>query len=357
MSNKYLELIDITKVVANIARFELFVHEMDGHLREISFHDSTGYLCKKEDYKSQISEIAKERLNLNKWSESLVGEGVILEHVKNAINKSDNLLDPHQKTDFKNRLRAAQENNRIKEVERVLYDIYKNPDIDEQIAFENTIKEFGAKYDTIAFLFFVKDNSRFLPIRPTHFDESFKLLDINFSTERKCSWKNYQQFLGIVDTIRELLEDMLPMRSKPQLIDAHSFMWIIHLKEFKEWEPNKKQVIEIEKIVEEHLQKKVTGVGGQKDRVSRVYNRSTEVVKETRKRANGICQYCKQPAPFNDRKGNPYLEVHHVIWLSRGGEDSTDNTVALCPNCHTRMHVLDEQKDVELLKQSLSMKE
>ncbi len=357
MSNKYLDLMNITKVVANIARFELFVHEMDGHLREISFHDSTGYLGKTEDYKSKFSEIAKECLNLNKWSESLVGKGLILEYVKKAINKSDNLIDPHQKTDFKNRLRAAKENNRIKEVERVLYDIYKNPDIDEQISFENAIKEFGAKYDTIAFLFYVKDNSRFLPIRPTHFDEIFNLLDINFSTERKCGWENYQHFLAIVDAIRELLEDVLPMRIKPQLIDAHSFMWVIHEKEFKEWKPNKKQVIEIEKIVEEHLQKKVTGSGGQRDKLSRVYKRSAEVVKETRRRANGICQYCKQPAPFSDSKGNPYLEVHHVIWLSRGGEDSTDNTVALCPNCHTRMNVLDEQKDVELLKQSLSIKE
>ena len=77
---------------------------------------------------------------------------------------------------------------------------------------------------------------------------------------------------------------------------------------------------------------------------------SAEVVKETRKCANGVCQLCKQPAPFTDKNGNPYLEMHHIVWLSRGGEDSSKNTVALCPNCHTRMHVLDKSEDVEKLK-------
>ena len=48
---------------------------------------------------------------------------------------------------------------------------------------------------------------------------------------------------------------------------------------------------------------------------------------------------------------NPYLEVHHVIWLSRGGEDSTTNTVALCPNCHTRMHILDRPEDIDKLQE------
>ena len=49
-------------------------------------------------------------------------------------------------------------------------------------------------------------------------------------------------------------------------------------------------------------------------------------------------------------EGKPYLEVHHVVWLSRGGEDSTANTVALCPNCHTRLHVLDQREDIEKLQ-------
>ncbi|WP_429628901.1 HNH endonuclease [Tunturiibacter psychrotolerans] len=47
----------------------------------------------------------------------------------------------------------------------------------------------------------------------------------------------------------------------------------------------------------------------------------------------------------------PYLECHHIVWLARGGDDTIENTVAMCPNCHRRMHVLDDRRKLtELAK-------
>ena len=71
------------------------------------------------------------------------------------------------------------------------------------------------------------------------------------------------------------------------------------------------------------------------------------VVKE---RAEGICQLCNKPAPFYNKKGEPYLECHHIVWIARGGADVVYNAVALCPNCHRKMHSLDEPADVAYLK-------
>jgi len=68
-----------------------------------------------------------------------------------------------------------------------------------------------------------------------------------------------------------------------------------------------------------------------------------------KRRANGICQLCGNPAPFVDSKGKPYLETHHIIWLSHGGEDTIENTVALCPNCHKKMHIVNVEADIEFL--------
>ncbi|WP_249923569.1 HNH endonuclease [Paenibacillus odorifer] len=65
--------------------------------------------------------------------------------------------------------------------------------------------------------------------------------------------------------------------------------------------------------------------------------------------AKGICQLCACPAPFVDKKGEPYLETHHINWLSRGGHDTIENTVALCPNCHKKIHELDLESDVQIL--------
>ncbi|MDE5908257.1 MAG: HNH endonuclease [Lachnospiraceae bacterium] len=146
------------------------------------------------------------------------------------------------------------------------------------------------------------------------------------------------------------MEDLLPMQGMPRLIDAHSFVWVIQEDRFINWVPDPERSVQIEQTVEEYIQGVISGSGGRRSVTSSTFVRSAEVVKETRRRANGICQLCNQPAPFIDKKGNPYLEVHHIIWLSRGGEDNTGNTAALCPNCHTRMYVLDKPEDVEKLK-------
>ncbi|MBN3382926.1 HNH endonuclease [Clostridium botulinum] len=69
------------------------------------------------------------------------------------------------------------------------------------------------------------------------------------------------------------------------------------------------------------------------------FKRNPDVVVEVLKRANGFCEYCKEPAPFIRKSDNtPYLEVHHVVPLSEDGEDTIENTVALCPNCHRKAH-------------------
>lgn len=81
-----------------------------------------------------------------------------------------------------------------------------------------------------------------------------------------------------------------------------------------------------------------------------VKERSALVSSIVKERAAGVCQLCNKPAPFFNKNGEAYLECHHVIWLARGGADETYNAVALCPNCHKKMHILDLPEDVSYLK-------
>ena len=67
--------------------------------------------------------------------------------------------------------------------------------------------------------------------------------------------------------------------------------------------------------------------------------RNPDVIAEVLSRANGICEECSAKAPLvKASNGSPYLEVHHRVWLADGGKDTTANAVALCPNCHRRLH-------------------
>lgn len=81
-----------------------------------------------------------------------------------------------------------------------------------------------------------------------------------------------------------------------------------------------------------------------------VVQRSSIVANIVKERAAGVCQLCNKPAPFYNKNGEAYLECHHVVWIARGGADEVYNAVALCPNCHRKMHVLDEPDDVAKLK-------
>ncbi|MDD2104219.1 HNH endonuclease signature motif containing protein [Pseudomonas sp. YuFO20] len=70
---------------------------------------------------------------------------------------------------------------------------------------------------------------------------------------------------------------------------------------------------------------------------STVFVRDPEVRAWVRNEAEGRCDGCGEPAPFQ-KLGLPYLEVHHVKPLAEKGSDQVTNAVALCPNCHRRCH-------------------
>ena len=67
--------------------------------------------------------------------------------------------------------------------------------------------------------------------------------------------------------------------------------------------------------------------------------RNPYVSEWAKRRENGTCLLCGDEGPFQDeRSGRAFLEVHHIIPLAEGGSDSIYNVVALCPNCHRKMH-------------------
>ncbi|MQM29797.1 MAG: hypothetical protein CRU78_04285 [Candidatus Accumulibacter phosphatis] len=67
--------------------------------------------------------------------------------------------------------------------------------------------------------------------------------------------------------------------------------------------------------------------------------RNADVIVEVLERAAGHCEECRRPAPFvRASDGTPYLEVHHIVPLSKGGNDLVENAQAICPNCHRRKH-------------------
>ena len=74
------------------------------------------------------------------------------------------------------------------------------------------------------------------------------------------------------------------------------------------------------------------------NRVTQEYRRSHKVREYVLARADGLCEGCRGEAPFVGTDGRPYLQAHHVDELADGGSDTLENVIALCPNCHYRVH-------------------
>jgi 5-methylcytosine-specific restriction protein A len=68
------------------------------------------------------------------------------------------------------------------------------------------------------------------------------------------------------------------------------------------------------------------------------HTRSAAVRVYVLRRSEGKCEGCRSPAPFFKPGGEPYLEAHHIRRLADKGPDHPNGVIALCPNCHRRVH-------------------
>jgi 5-methylcytosine-specific restriction endonuclease McrA len=86
-----------------------------------------------------------------------------------------------------------------------------------------------------------------------------------------------------------------------------------------------------------------TGSPQKRERLVEAYDRDQTLANELKRLYGGQCQICGS-VPFNGVYGE-ISEAHHIKWLSRGGPDSRDNLILLCPNHHAAMHSADPEFD------------
>jgi hypothetical protein len=108
-------------------------------------------------------------------------------------------------------------------LERLLFGLYReNAD---EVTFDRLSELTGGKYPLLAYVYFLKDMDRFMPIQPTGFDRAFNAIGVNFSTLRQCNWENYSTYNQTIAALRPLIAESARLKTV-RLIDAHSFCWI-----------------------------------------------------------------------------------------------------------------------------------
>ena len=121
-------------------------------------------------------------------------------------------------------LDAQQDQGARRAIENGLFELYRT-NTDEGPLFDKLSELTGRKYTLSAYLYFLKDMGRFMPIQPTGFDRVFPQLGVEFIALRNCSWDNYKRFNEILSEVRLALEEVAGLKNV-RLVDAHSFCWI-----------------------------------------------------------------------------------------------------------------------------------
>jgi 5-methylcytosine-specific restriction protein A len=75
-----------------------------------------------------------------------------------------------------------------------------------------------------------------------------------------------------------------------------------------------------------------------KEGLRKAYARSGALKRFVRVRADGTCEACGKSAPFIGKDGVAFLEAHHTNRRSDFGPGDRRTVIALCPNCHCRVH-------------------
>ncbi|OLF53413.1 HNH endonuclease signature motif containing protein [Pseudomonas chlororaphis] len=157
--------------------------------------------------------------------------------------------------------------------------------------------------------------------------------------ERQADVKGHERFVWV-----------FPLRLKSGVLPAIPDITLQQLNQVKEKQARKLSDAEVEALARRQGR---DNVGKRSAKVTQ-HQRSLWVAEHAKRRSKGVCELCQEPAPFVKKDGTPFLETHHIVWLIKGGADTVENTAALCPNCHRKMHVLDDQADRKLLNKRLS---
>ncbi|WP_279356194.1 hypothetical protein [Methylobacterium indicum] len=215
------------------ARFQVLVMARSGYAFT-SFNE--GLAAVWESYKPRLRDHARGLLRASAWSEAEIGSGTILNRMIEAIeiqdtraNLTNNLVFwqnryGHANRDHRALLEAGSNPKLRREIEGLLFNLFLGS-ADEDATFDRLSKLTFGKYPLLAYLYFLKDMDRFMPIQPTGFDRAFRALGIELSTLRQCSWANYSTCNWTLAALCPLIEAATGIK-KVRLVDAHSFCWI-----------------------------------------------------------------------------------------------------------------------------------
>lgn len=227
--------LDLDQFTKQFDQFKTLIEYNSGGHPFVNFRE--GLAAVWESYKPRLRDYALQMLAASSWTSDDVGSGEILERTIAAIeidepgkNLQNNLVFWQNRFGLANRahralLEARTDTDLCVKIEQQLWNLFRS-ETHEGATFNQLAELAHAKYPLLAYLFFLKDMDRFMPILPSTFDRTFHELNIDLVTQRNCSWENYSHYNETLGQICDALQEIGGIQD-PRLIDAQSFCWML----------------------------------------------------------------------------------------------------------------------------------
>ena len=213
----YRHIYDAAHIEEIIDRFhEAISIQPEQKGRKVSF--SNGYLDATEGYKPGVYVKASDILDAKHWKKTMIASGEISRRVIKAMYVPDNnFVFPNQKMTFKEKA----EHDPVA-AGTIIFDFFKQDD--DAANLEKLVKFFGRRYDTLSYLFFLKDPDTYFPCKPRKFSEAFSLLGMDVACFKSFTYENYCAYN---EALKELAMVYSNYAGHINILDAHSFAWTI----------------------------------------------------------------------------------------------------------------------------------
>lgn len=200
---------------------------------------NSGLWAREEHYKYDFYNDARIEMDLKSWPEhegdtkyflGKISEPFTI--VMSDVLKQQNLVSPQNY--MKVLLHVYHGSEKIgKEAVDALYELYYG--CDDARAFERFAKLMKGIPDPISVVsmyFFLKDKKdgdfQYVIARKEGTSRKLGMLGLHSSCLQKCTWDGYQEYL---DLIRQIQDNLLPYHPDVTLLDAQSFLWMMHFLE------------------------------------------------------------------------------------------------------------------------------
>ncbi len=329
---------------------------------------TTGMWEDEEGYKRHFWEDARKEMALDTWASHKDDPMFILSKATQPFfvlmrdtDRQQNLVSNQNSEKLIDIMLSSSSSQ--KEAAAILYDVFFEND--DEASFDKLSKLLSRKsmndpISIASLYFFLKDKDLYVTARKEGTGDRLARLGLNSSCLQRCTWAGYLQYVTIV---KELLELLRPYHPDATLLDAQSFLWMLHYvtKDTPEYDVDESINPSDEKALaalsDERLKRLAGNTSSGPAPLQTVTTaervRNPYLPEIAKRRANGVCQLCGNVLDFTDAAGRPFLEAHHIIPLGDDGPDELDNLVALCPNCHRKMHVAKRNEDIERLQMAV----